>query len=328
MRELTYCEAIREALREEMRLDDRVFLMGEDIGIYGGIFRVTQGLMDEFGEERVRDTPISEAGFTGIGVGAAMAGMHPVIEIMFGDFITIAMDQIVNHAAKMYYMTGGKINVPLTIRATIGAGRRTAAQHSQSLHAWFAHIPGLKVVIPSTPYDAKGLLKTSIRDNNPVVFFEDKMMYGLKGFVPEEEYTIPFGVADVKREGEDVTIVAVSRMVHTALAAAENLYKKGISAEVVDPRTLFPLDVETLIKSTMKTGHVIVVDEGYRRYGITGEIASIIFDKAFEYLDAPIKRIGALDVPIPFSPQLEMATIPDEKRIITEVMTILGYGGS
>lgn len=323
MREITFGQALREALREEMLRDERVFLMGEDIGVFGGAFKVTQGLLDEFGEERVRDTPISEAAIAGIGVGAAMSGMHPVIEIMFGDFMTIAMDQIVNHAAKMHYMTGGKAKVPLTIRTTMGAGRSSAATHSQSLHAWFCHIPGLKVVIPSTPYDAKGLLKTAIRDENPVVIFEDKMMYNLKGPVPEEEYLIPFGEADIKREGKDVTMVATSSMIHVAMKAAEELSKQGVEVEVIDPRTLVPLDADVLCDSAAKTGHVVIVDEGHRQYGVTAELASVIAEGAFDYLDAPIKRLGAMDVPIPFTPALEFPTIPDEEVVMNAVLETL-----
>jgi len=263
-RELTFAQAIREALAEEMRRDSRVFVIGEDVAEAGTPFKVLTGLVDEFGRERVIDTPISEAGFTGIGVGAAMTGMRPVVDIMFGDFVTLAMDQIANQAAKVHYMSGGKLTVPMVVRATMGATRRSAAQHSQSLHAWFSHVPGLKVAIPSTPYDAKGLLKTAIRDDNPVVFFEDKMMYQTKGPVPEGEYTIPFGVADVKRPGEDITIVATSSMVHVALAAADALAADGIRAEVIDPRTTAPLDMDTLIESAKKTGRAIVVDEGVR----------------------------------------------------------------
>jgi len=323
MREITFGQALREALREEMLRDERVFLMGEDIGVFGGAFKVTQGLLDEFGEERVRDTPISEAAIAGIGVGAAMSGMHPVIEIMFGDFMTIAMDQIVNHAAKMHYMTGGKAKVPLTIRTTMGAGRSSAATHSQSLHAWFCHIPGLKVVIPSTPYDAKGLLKTAIRDENPVVIFEDKMIYNLKGPVPQEEYLIPFGEADIKREGRDATVVATSSMVHVAMKAAEELSKQGVELEVIDPRTLVPLDAEALCDSAAKTGHVVIVDEGHRQYGATAELACVIVEGAFDYLDAPVKRVGAMDVPIPFTPALEFPTIPDEEDVMNAVLETL-----
>jgi len=314
-RELTLGEAVREALAEEMRRDSRVFICGEDIAEAGTVYKVLSGLVEEFGTERIVDTPISEAGFTGIAVGAAMTGMRPVVDIMFGDFSTLVMDQMVNQAAKVHYMSGGKWKVPMVMRATMGATRRSAAQHSQSLHAWFCHIPGLKVAMPSTPYDAKGLMKTAIRDDNPVVIFEDKMMYKLKGPVPAEEYTIPFGVADVKRVGSDITIVATSSMVQVALGAARLLEEQDISAEVIDPRTLWPLDEKTLIDSAKKTSRVIVVDEGYGRYGVTAEIASVIAEGAFFNLEAPVKRIGAMHVPIPFSPPLEDATVPTEQSV-------------
>ncbi len=286
-RELTLAEAIKEALSEEMRRDPRVFIMGEDVAEAGTVFKVLSGLAAEFGTERVIDTPISEAGFTGLGIGAAMTGLRPVVDIMFGDFIALVMDQMANQAAKVHYMSGGKWKVPMVMRTTLGATRRSAAQHSQSLHAWFSHIPGLKVVLPSTPYDAKGLLKSAIRDDNPVVFFEDKMMYRLKGPVPAEEYTIPLGVADIKEAGDDITIVATSSMVQVALGAAKMLEETGISAEVIDPRTTWPLDEKTLIESAMKTSRAIVVDEGYARYGVTAEIASVIAEGAFNYLDGP-----------------------------------------
>ncbi|PYR98626.1 MAG: alpha-ketoacid dehydrogenase subunit beta [Acidobacteria bacterium] len=325
-RELTLGEAVREALAEEMRRDSRVFICGEDIAEAGTVFKVLTGLVDEFGKERVLDTPISEAGFTGIAVGAAMTGMRPVVDIMFGDFVTLTMDQMVNQAAKVHYMSGGKWKVPMVMRATLGATRRSAAQHSQSLHAWFCHVPGLKVVLPSTPYDAKGLLKTAIRDDNPVVFFEDKMMYRLKGPVPVEEYTIPFGVADIKRAGSDITIVATSSMVQVALGAAKLLEEFDISAEVIDPRTVWPLDEKTLIGSAKKTSRVMVVDEGYERYGVTAEIASVIAEGAFYDLEAPVKRIGAMHVPIPFSPPLEDATVPTEKSVF-EAAKALCSGG-
>src|SRR2546425_4496758 len=314
-REITFGQAIREALAEEMRRNPKVFILGEDVAEAGTPFKVLTGLVDEFGPSRVIDSPISEAGITGLGVGAAMTGMHPVIDIMFGDFIGLAMDQIVNQAAKVHYMSGGKLKVPLVVRTTLGATRRSAAQHSQSLHAWMSHIPGLKVVLPSTPYDAKGLLKTAIRDDNPVVFFEDKMMYQLKGPVPEEEYTIPLGAADVKREGEDITMVATSSMVQVGLGAATLLEKEGISAEVIDPRTTWPLDEKTLIESAKKTSRAMVVDEGYGRYGVTGEIASVIAEGAFYNLEAPVKRMGAMHVPIPFSPPLEDVTVPTEQTV-------------
>jgi pyruvate/2-oxoglutarate/acetoin dehydrogenase E1 component len=314
-REITMGDAVREALAEEMRRDERVCILGEDVAEAGHPFKVLGGLLEEFGRDRVIDTPISEAGFTGLAVGAAMTGLRPVADIMFGDFLTLAMDQMVNQAAKMHYMSGGAWKVPMVLRTTLGASRRSAAQHSQSLHAWFSHIPGLKVVLPSTPYDAKGLMKTAIRDDNPVVFFEDKMMYKLKGPVPADDYTIPLGVADIKRPGSDVTIIATSSMVQVALGAAASLEKAGISAEVIDPRTTWPLDERTLIESAQKTSRVIVVDEGYERYGVTAEIAAVIAQGAFHYLDAPVKRVGAMHVPVPFSPALEDSTVPSEHAV-------------
>ena len=323
-RELTFAQAIREALAEEMRRDARVCIFGEDVAEAGTPFKVLSGLVEEFGTERVLDTPISEAGFTGIGVGAAMAGLRPIVDIMFGDFITLTMDQMVNQAAKVHYMSGGKWKVPMVMRTTLGATRRSAAQHSQSLHAWFSHVPGLKVVLPSTPYDAKGLLKTAIRDENPVVFFEDKMMYKMKGPVPAEEYTIPFGVADVKRVGSDITVVATSSMVQIALGAAELLEKSRISAEVIDPRTTWPLDEKTLIDSVRKTSRAIVLDEGYERYGVTAEIAAVISQGAFYDLDAPVRRMGAMHVPIPFSPPLEDMTVPTEKSVSEMALKLCG----
>src|SRR5512143_2919766 len=323
-RELTFGEAIREALAEEMRRDPHVFIMGEDVAEAGTPFKVLSGLVEEFGTKRVIDTPISEAGITGLCVGAAMAGQRPVVDIMFGDFITLTMDQMVNQAAKVHYMSGGKLKVPMVMRTTLGATRRSAAQHSQSLHAWFSHVPGLKVVLPSTPYDAKGLLKTAIRDDNPVAYFEDKMMYKLKGPVPAGDYTVPFGVADVKRAGTDVTLVATSSMVQVALGAADLLAGLGISAEVIDPRTLFPLDKQALIDSAKKTSRAIVIDEGYERYGATAELASVIADGAFYYLDAPVKRMGAMDVPVPFSPPLEDVTVPTEQMVVEMAKTLCG----
>jgi pyruvate/2-oxoglutarate/acetoin dehydrogenase E1 component len=314
-RRLTMAEAVREALAQEMRRDPRVFIIGEDVAEAGTPFKVLSGLVAEFGPERVMDTPISEPGFTGIGLGAAMTGMRPVVDIMFGDFLFLALDQIANQAAKVHYMSGGKLSAPMVIRTTLGATRRSAAQHSQSLHALVSHIPGLKVALPSTPYDAKGLMKTAIRDDNPVVIFEDKMMYTTKGAVPEDDYTIPFGQADVKRRGEDITLVATSSMVYVALAAADLLERDGISAEVIDPRTTVPLDAETLIRSATKTGHAMVIDEGYQSYGVTAEIASVIADGAFYHLDAPVKRLGALDVPVPFSPALEDLTVPTAEKV-------------
>ncbi len=326
VRELTFAEAVREALAEELRRDSRVCILGEDVAEAGTPFKVLSGLVQEFGPERVLDTPISEAGFTGLAVGAAMTGLRPVVDIMFGDFLTLTMDQMVNQAAKVHYMSGGKWKVPMVLRTTLGATRRSAAQHSQSLHAWLSHIPGLKVVLPSTPYDAKGLLKTAIRDENPVVFFEDKMMYKLKGPVPVEEYTIPFGVADIKRAGDDITIVATSSMVQVALGAATMLQQAGISAEVIDPRTTWPLDEKTLIESAKKTSRVIVVDEGYGRYGVTAEIAAVLAEGAFYNLDAPVRRMGAMHVPIPFSPPLEDATVPTEQSVFNVARELCGQG--
>jgi acetoin:2,6-dichlorophenolindophenol oxidoreductase subunit beta len=317
-RQLSFGQAVREALAEEMRRDPTVFIIGEDVAEAGTPFKVLSGLVEEFGTERVMDTPISEAGFTGLGVGAAMTGMRPVVDIMFGDFLGLIMDQLANQAAKVHYMSGGTLKAPMVVRTTLGATRRSAAQHSQSLHAWPSHIPGLKVALPSTPRDAKGLLKTAIRDDSPVVFFEDKMGYALKGEVPEGEFLIPFGEADVKRAGEDITIVATSSMVLVALEAADMLAADGISAEVVDPRTTVPLDVDTLIRSAMKTSRAIVVDEGYQRYGVTAEIAAVIADGAFFYLDAPVKRMGAMDVPVPFSPALEDLTVPTAATVAAE----------
>ncbi|SVA83273.1 uncharacterized protein METZ01_LOCUS136127, partial [marine metagenome] len=314
-RDITFSQAINEALAEEMRRDESVFIIGEDVAEAGTPFKVLSGLVEEFGTERVLDSPISESGFTGIGVGAAMTGMRPVVDIMFGDFMTIIMDQIANQAAKIHYMSGGKLKVPMVVRTNLGASRRSAAQHSQSLHVWLSHIPGLKVILPSTPYDAKGLMKTAIRDDNPVVFFEDKMMFQDKGKVPEGDYTIPFGVADIKKEGTDITLIGTSSMVQVALEAADHLAQVDISAEVIDPRTILPLDKKTLIDSAIKTSRTIVIDEGYASYGVTAEIASIIADGAFYHLETPVKRIGAMDVPIPFSPVLEDLTIPSYKMV-------------
>ena len=323
-RDITFSQAINEALAEEMRRDESVFIIGEDVAEAGTPFKVLSGLVEEFGTERVLDSPISESGFTGIGVGAAMTGMRPVVDIMFGDFMTIIMDQIANQAAKIHYMSGGKLKVPMVVRTNLGASRRSAAQHSQSLHVWLSHIPGLKVILPSTPYDAKGLMKTAIRDDNPVVFFEDKMMFQDKGKVPEGDYTIPFGVADIKKEGTDITLIGTSSMVQVALEAADHLAQIGISAEVIDPRTILPLDKKTLIDSAIKTSRAIVIDEGYASYGVTAEIASIIADGAFYHLETPVKRIGAMDVPIPFSPVLEDLTIPSSKMVVNMAKTLCG----
>ena len=310
-RSLTYRAAVLEALVGEMRRDDAVIMLGEDIGAAGGVFKQTDGLFTEFGAGRIIDTPISESGAFGIAVGAAMAGQRPVFEVMFGDFITLIMDQLVNQAAKLNYMSAGQFKVPLVVRTAVGIGGNLGPQHSQSLHAWSSHIPGLKVVMPSTPVDAKNLMVAAIRDDNPVLFFEDRMLYNLRGDVPEGDYLVPIGSADVKREGSDVTIIATSRMVHTALAAADLLVKDGISAEVVDPRSLVPLDIATLVTSVKKTSRAIVVDGGYLQYGVTGEIAATIAEYAFDHLDAPVIRFGSADVPIPFSRTLESLMLPD-----------------
>jgi pyruvate dehydrogenase E1 component beta subunit len=324
VRELSLAHAVNEALAEELRRDPTVFVVGEDVAEAGTPFKVLSGLVEEFGAERVIDTPISEAGITGIGLGAAMTGMRPVVDIMFGDFLTLVMDQLVNQAAKVHYMSGGRLRAPLTVRTTLGATRRSAAQHSQSLHAWVAHVPGLKVAMPSTPYDAKGLLKTAIRDDNPVVFFEDKMMFATKGMVPDGEYTIPFGVADTKRVGDDVTLVATSSMVYVALAAADLLAEDGVSAEVVDPRTLVPLDTAALVASVEKTGRAIVVDEGHRGYGASAELAAVIAEAAFWHLDAPVRRAAAMDVPVPFSPVLEDQTVPTPASVAELAKELVG----
>ncbi|MEM3694944.1 MAG: alpha-ketoacid dehydrogenase subunit beta [Candidatus Bathyarchaeia archaeon] len=324
MRKITYREALREALREEMQRDPTVFLLGEDIGKYwGGAFKVTEGLAEEFGEERVRDTPISESAIIGTGVGAAITGMRPVAEIMFGDLTALAMDQIANQAAKIRYMFGGQAKCPLVIRTPFGAGVNIASHHSQSLEAWFMHVPGLYVAVPSTPYDVKGLLKSAIRGNNPVMFCEHKLLYPVEGEVPEGEYTIPFGVADVKREGADATIVATLYMVHKALNAAKKLESEGISVEIVDPRTLTPLDKQTIIKSVKKTGRLVIVSEDCKTAGVSAEIAAVVAEEAIDYLDAPIKRVAEPDTPIPFSPPLEQYVIPDEKAIIKAVKEVV-----
>jgi len=322
-RQITYAQALVEAMREEMKRDKDVFLLGEDIGIYGGIFGATQELIKEFGPDRVRNTPISEAAIAGAAVGAALLGARPVAEIMYFDFITIAADQIVNHAAKLRYMFEGQVKVPLVIRTQGGGNRSNAAQHSQNLEAWFVHIPGLIVVMPSTAYDVKGLLKTAIRNDNPVIFIEHKLLYSIKGEVPQEEYLIPFGKADIKREGKDISIVATSRMVYKTLTAADMLEKEGISIEVIDPRTLVPLDLETIINSVKKTGRLIIVHEACKRGGIGAEIAQEVTEEIFDCLDAPVKRVAALDVPNPYNANLENIVLPDEDDIISAVKDML-----
>ncbi len=321
MPEMRMAQAINNALVSEMKTDPNVFIMGEDVTI--GVFRITSGLVDQFGDKRVRDTPITESAIIGSAVGAAACGLRPVVEIMFVDFIGVAIDQLFNQAAKMKYMFGGKIKLPLVVRTTFGAGFASAAQHSQSLESWFMHIPGLKVAIPSTPYDAKGLLISAIRDDNPVVFLECKTIYGVAGEVPEESYTIPFGQADIKREGTDVTVVATARMVHQSLAVAQKLEAEGISLEIVDPRTLSPLDEETILESVRKTNRLVIVHEEVKFAGSGAEIAAMVAEKAFDHLDAPIIRVGAPFTPVPFSPVLEKEFVPDEEKIIAAIKTVM-----
>lgn len=323
MREITYSQALREALIEEMERDSNIILLGEDIGVYGGVFKVTEGLLDRFGPERVRETPISEAGFIGAAVGLAMTGKHPMAELMFMDFAWVASDQIFNQAAKMRYMAGGRVKVPLVIRTQQGGGRGNAAQHSQSMETIFTHIPGLKVIIPATPYDAKGLLKSAFREENPVVFIEHKLLYGTKGPVPEGEYTIPIGRADIKRAGEAVTLVSLSRTVLHSLEAAERLAKEGISVEVIDLRGTVPLDIETVLNSVRKTGRLVVAHESHRRLGIGAEITALVQEHAFDYLDAPIERVGAMDIPIPYSQPLEEVVLPGPDHIVEAIKRIV-----
>lgn len=324
MRNISYREALREALKEEMHRDPTVFLLGEDIGPYwGGAFKVTDGLANEFGEDRVRDTPISESAIVGTGVGAAITGMRPVAEIMFGDLTALAMDQIANQAAKIRYMFGGQASCPIVIRTPFGAGVNVASHHSQSLEAWFMHTPGLQVAVPSTPYDAKGLLKTAIRGSNPVVFCEHKLLYPIEGNVPKEEYLVPFGNAEVRKEGSDVTVVATMYMVHKALNAAATLEKTGISAEIIDPRTLTPLDKGRINASVKKTGRLVVVSEDCKTAGVSAEIVAAVVEEVMDYLDAPIKRVTGADTPIPFSPTLEQYVIPNEKKIIKAIQEVV-----
>ncbi len=322
MREILYKDALVEAMREEMERDEKVFVMGEDIAIYGGAYGATKGLYEQFGEERVRDTAISESAIVGAAIGAAITGMRPIAEIMYIDFITQAMDQLVNQAAKMRYMFGGKTTVPMVLRTEGGAGRCIAAHHSQSLEAWIMHAPGLYLVMPSTPYDAKGLLKASIRDDNPVVFIEHKMLYAMKGEVPETDYIIPLGVADIKKDGSDVTIVAYSRQLHVAMEAAAELEKDNISAEVIDPRTLKPLDLDTILTSVKKTSKLVIVSEGYKTGNVASEIAMLVMEHGFDLLDAPVKRVCAVDVPVPMSPVLEDAAIPNKQNVINAVKEV------
>lgn len=324
MPEITYAEAIRSALWEEMKQDERVFIIGEDIGVYGGAFGVTTGMLKEFGEKRIIETPISEPSIIGAAIGAALLGMRPVAEIMFMDFILLTLDQIGNQAAKMHYMFGGKATVPLVIRMPSGSGTGAAAQHSQSLETLLMHLPGLKVVTPSTPYDAKGLLKTAIHDPNPVCFVEHKLLYKMKGEVPEEDYQIPFGVADVKRAGKDLTIVTNGVMVHKSLAVANRLEAEGIDVEIIDPRTMVPLDTETIINSVMKTGKLLVVHEACETAGWAGEIMAIVSSsRAFDYLDAPMRRLTGKNVPIPYNRVLEAAAVPQEEDIERQIRAIV-----
>jgi pyruvate dehydrogenase E1 component beta subunit len=323
MPEMTYAQALNAALTEEMRRDADVVLLGEDVGVHGGVFTVSKGLLDEFGADRVRDTPISEAAFIGLATGAAMTGMRPVVEIMYMDFMLVGADSVVNQAAKMRYMTGGQVQVPLVIRTQQGGGRGNAAQHSQSLDALWAHVPGLKVVLPATPYDAKGLLKSAIRENNPVLFIEHKLLYFTKGEVPASEYTLPIGNAEVKRSGTDVTIVAISRSVLHALEAAEQLAKDGISAEVIDPRTIRPMDFETIISSVQKTHRLVLVHEAVQFGSIISEIAATVQERAFDFLDAPITRVGGADSPVAYSLPLEQEQLPNADKIITAVKNVV-----
>lgn len=323
MGDISYRNAINEALREEMARDERVFVLGEDISRYGGTHRVTGGLIDIFGEDRVRDTPISENTMVGTALGAALTGMRPIVEISYIDFTLLAFDQIVNQVAKFKYMTGGQANLPLVIRTQGGMGAGNAAQHSQSLESLFVHIPGLIVVMPSTPYDAKGLLKTAIRTDSPVVFIEHKRLYTTKGFIPEREYLLPFGQADIKREGRDVTVVATSAMVRVVLDVADELSKKDIHVEIIDPRTLVPLDVETIINSVKKTNRLLIVHESCVRGGVGSEIAAEVQKRAFDYLDAPVQRLGLPNVPIPYAESLEKLVLPDKTRIVETIIDII-----
>ena len=320
---ITYREALNQALREEMRRDPRVFLMGEEVGVYQGAYKVTQGLLEEFGPRRIIDTPISEAGFVGAGIGAAMVGLRPIVEMMTFNFALVAIDQIVNHAAKILYMSGGQFRVPMVIRGPGGPAVQVAAQHSQSMESYFYHVPGLIVVRPSTPKDAKGLLKTAIRDDNPVIFIESETIYGMKGEVPEEEYTIPMGVADVKREGTDATVIAWMGMLHRSLEAAEELEKQGISAEVVDPRTLRPMDKGTILDSVRKTHRAVVVESGAGFAGVGAEIATMLTEEAFDYLDSPVVRVTGANAPMPYARNLELAKTPDTAAIIKGVKQAL-----
>ena len=323
MRTITYREAVNEALREEMERDDRILLFGEDVGLFGGAMAITKGLYNKFGEKRVIDMPISESAIIGSALGCSLTGLRPIAEIMFIDFTCVCMDQIVNQVAKVRYMLGGQVKIPLVIRTQGGAGKSYAAQHSQSLESWFMNVAGIKIVMPSTPYDAKGLLKSSIRDDNPVLFIEHKLLYNTKGEVPDDDYTLPLGKAEVKREGKDITLTAHSRMVLLSLEAADTLKKEGINVEVIDLRTLNPLDISTIVESVKKTGHLLSVEEGRRNVGVGAEVCSQVMEKAFDYLDAPPKRVAALDIPIPFNRNLERASLPSTEKIISTIKELI-----
>ena len=323
---ISYREALNQAMREEMRRDDRIFLIGEEVGYYQGAFKVSKGFVEEFGSQRVLDTPITEAGFTGLAIGAAMAGLHPIVELMTFNFGILALDQIVNNAAKIRYMSGGQLSVPIVIRGPGSAAHQLGAQHSQSLEAWFCHVPGLKVVAPATPHDAKGLLKSAVRDQNPVIFIEAQLLYATKGEVQEGEYTIPIGQAELKRQGKDVTIVAYSKMLLLALEVAELLAHEGIEVEVMDPRTLKPFDLATITASVKKTGRLVIVEEGWRFAGLGAQIAESVYSEAFDYLDGPIVRVTGADVPMPYSRPLEDAAIPDRDRVLAAVRRLVKGG--
>jgi len=324
-RNISFSQALREAMIEEMEQDPAVFLMGEDVGLFGGVFGVSAGMFDKFGESRVRDTPISEAAIVGAGLGAALVGMRPIVEIMFADFVTVAMDQIVNQAAKARYMSGGKANVPLVMRVVNGAPGSAAAQHSQSPEGWFMNVPGLKIVIPATPYDAKGLLKTAIRGEDPVMFFEHKMLYALEGEVPDEDYYLPFGQAAIRREGTDATIIAIGGTVQPAMEAAAQLAGRGLAAEVIDPRTLVPFDTAAVVESVKKTGRVVIAHEAHRRAGPGAEIAALLAEEAIGYLDAPIIRVATKNVPFPYNPDLERFILPGAADIVQAVEGVVTY---
>ncbi|MFA0816521.1 MAG: alpha-ketoacid dehydrogenase subunit beta [Anaerofustis sp.] len=330
MSKITFAQAVRDAMREEMHRDENVFLMGEDVGLYGGCFGVSRGMWEEFGEKRIVETPISETSFTGAGVGAALMGLRPIVEIMFGDFVSLAFDPIINHAAKYYFMTAKQVTVPMVLRTPFGSGTGAAAQHSQSLESAYLNTPGLKVIMPSTPYDAKGLLKSAIRDNSPVMFFENKLLYRTEGEVPDEEYLIPIGQADVKREGSDITLISYSRMLPVCLEAAEELSKDGIDAEVLDLRTLRPLDTQAITESVKKTSRALIVYEAPQFGGFGGEIAAQINEsEAFYYLDAPVKRLGGAEMPVPYNPSLEKEIVPTVKTVAETVRAMLkGAGGN